>query len=88
MLFDRSASPAPELNSRQRLAVILMDVAVLAEVTVSVYMASKSVDEDFTTVFMKAFFSMCIPTLAAGIYAIRRFRDRNRPAAPTTEAEA
>ncbi len=76
MLFDRSASPAPELNSRQRLAVILMDVAVLAEVTLSVYMASKYPD-DFTPVFMKAFFSMCIPTLIAGIYAIRRLRDRH-----------
>ena len=75
MLFDRSASPAPELNSRQRLAVIAMDVAVLAEVTVSVYMASTSA-EDFTAAFVKVFFAMCIPTVAAGVFAIRRFRDR------------
>lgn len=75
MLFDRSASPAPELNSRQRLSVICMDVALLAEVTVSVYMASKYPD-DFTPVFMKVFFSMFIPTVIAGICAIRRFRDR------------
>ncbi len=74
-LFDRSSSPGPELNSRQRLAVILMDVAVLAEVTLSIYMASKNPDE-YALVFMKVFFSMCIPTVAAGIYAIRRFRPR------------
>ena len=71
-------SRAPELNSRQRTAVILMDVAVLAEVTLSVYLASKQPDE-FTPVFMKAFFSMFLPTLALGIYAIRRYRDRPAP---------
>ncbi|MEA4856332.1 MAG: hypothetical protein AAGU21_13015 [Solidesulfovibrio sp.] len=86
MLFDRSASPAPELNGRQRLAVIGMDVAVLAEVVVSVYMASHS-SEDFTSVFLKVFFAMCIPTVAAGIVAIRRFRDRH-PATSATEAGA
>lgn len=83
MLFERSSSPAPELNSRQRLAVILMDVAMLAEVTVSVYLASKQPDE-FTPVFMKVFFSMLIPTLVAGIFAIRRLRNR----APAAGAEA
>ena len=71
-------SRAPELNSRQRTAVILMDLAILAEVTLSVYLASKQPDE-FTPVFMKAFFSMFLPTLALGIYAIRRYRDRPAP---------
>ena len=78
MIFERSSSPAPELNARQRWAVVAMDVAMLAEVTVSVYLASQQPDE-FTPVFMKVFFSMLIPTLAAGIFAIRRFRDRNAP---------
>ena len=78
MLFERSSTPAPELNSRQRWSVVAMDVAMLAEVTISVYLASKQPDE-FTPVFMKVFFSMLIPTLAAGIFAIRRFRDRSAP---------
>jgi len=73
--FDRPAHPASELNTRQRLAVVAMDVAVLAEVTVSIYMASRDPD-NYTFVFMKAFFSMLIPTVIAGILAIRRFRDR------------
>ena len=30
-------------------------------------------------VFMKAFFSMFLPTLALGIFAIRRYRDRSLP---------
>ena len=81
MLFERSASQAPELNGRQRLALILMDVGLLAEVTLSVYMASRNPDA-FTPVFMKVFFSMAIPTIVAGIYAIRRLRT------PTDEAGA
>jgi hypothetical protein len=83
MLFERSSSPAPELNSRQRWAVVCMDVAMLAEVTLSVYLASRQPD-DFTPIFMKVFFSMLIPTIAAGIFAIRRLRDRT----PETGAEA
>jgi hypothetical protein len=76
ILFEHTSTPAPELNGRQRLAVIIMDVALLAEVTFSVYMASRLPD-DFTAVFMKVFFSMFIPTIVAGIYAIRRFRNRS-----------
>jgi hypothetical protein len=67
--------PAPERNARQNLALICLDVALLAEVTISVYMASKQ-PEAFTPVFMKVFFTMLIPTLIAGIAAIRHFRDR------------
>jgi hypothetical protein len=78
MFFHNDENRCPELNSRQRLAVILMDVAVLAEVTLSVYLASRQPDE-FTPVFMKAFFTMFLPTLALGIYAIRRYRDRPAP---------
>ena len=55
-----------------------MDIALLAEVTLSIYTASKYPD-DFTPVFMKVFFSMFLPTLALGIYAIRRYRDRPVP---------
>ena len=83
MLFEHSSSPAPELNSRQRWAVVCMDVAMLAEVTLSVYLASRQPDE-FTPIFMKVFFSMLIPTIAAGNFAIRRLRDRT----PETGAEA
>lgn len=84
LIFERSAHPASELNGRQRLAVIVMDVAVLAEMTVSIYMASRDPD-NYTLVFMKAFFSMLVPTVIAGLVAIRRFRDR---AAETSEKVA
>ena len=75
MLFARDASPAPELNARQRWAVVALDVAMVAELTVAVYAASRCPD-DFTPVFMKVFFSLLIPTLIAGFWGIRRLRDR------------
>jgi hypothetical protein len=67
--------PAPEGNLRHHLAVLCLDVAVLAEVTVSVYTASLD-PELFTPVFLKVFFSMLIPTLLLGVGAIRHFRTR------------
>jgi len=76
MFFAQPTAPSPELNRRQRRSVILMDIALLAEVTLSIYTASKYPD-DFTPVFMKVFFSMLIPTVIAGVYAIRHFRDRS-----------
>ena len=76
MLIARDASPAPELNMRQRLAVVALDVAMVAEVTLAVYLASRSAD-DFTAAFLKIFFAMLLPTLALALFAIRRLRDKD-----------
>lgn len=76
MFPDPAIDPAPAFNGRQRLAVIFLDVALLAEVTVSVYRASLH-PEAFTPVFLKVFFSMLLPTLAVGVLAIRHCRDRS-----------
>ena len=53
--------------------VIAMNVAVLVELCVAMYLATSSA-EDFTATFMKAFFGMLIPTLAIGILGKRRLR--------------
>jgi hypothetical protein len=53
--------------------VIVMDVLVLAELCVAMYLATSSPD-DFTATFIKAFFCMLIPTLAVGLLAKRRLR--------------
>jgi hypothetical protein len=73
-------APKPEMTTRQRLALVALDVALLAEVTLSVYLASHNPDT-FTPVFMKAFFGLALPTLVAGIVAIRRLGRCNRQAA-------
>ncbi len=69
------ATAKPELTTRQRLAVIALDVALVAEVTLSVYLASRDPDA-FTPVFLKSFFAMCLPTVAAAIVVIRRLGGR------------
>jgi Ni,Fe-hydrogenase I cytochrome b subunit len=53
--------------------VIAVNVAVLVELCVAMYLAASSPD-DFTATFMKAFFSMLIPTLAISILGKRRLR--------------
>ncbi len=55
------------------LFVIVMDVLVLAELCVAMYLAVASA-EDFTATFIKVFFGMLIPTLVVGALAKRRLR--------------
>jgi hypothetical protein len=63
--------------------VIVMDVLVLTELCVAMYLAVSS-PEDFTATFMKAFFGMLIPTLVIGALAKRRLR---RPAMAQTHPQ-
>jgi hypothetical protein len=69
--------PINEVNvadsPRQWLLVIVMNVLVLAELCVSMYVAASS-SEDFTATFIKSFFGMLIPTLVIGALAKRRLR--------------
>ena len=53
--------------------VIAVNVAVLVELCVAMYLAASSPD-DFTATFMKAFFGMLIPTLVISILGKRRLR--------------
>lgn len=55
------------------LLVIAMDLLVLTELCMAMYLAVSSQD-DFTATFMKAFFGMLIPTLVAGGLVKRRLR--------------
>lgn len=69
----------PEMNGRQWLVVIVMDVLVISELFIGMYMASAQPD-DFTVIFLKAFFGMLIPTLVIGVWVKRHFRNRAAPA--------
>ena len=60
-------------SPRQWLLIIVMDVLVLGELCVAMYLAVASA-EDFTATFIKAFFGMLIPTLVIGALAKRRLR--------------
>jgi hypothetical protein len=63
--------PKRSMNTRQKLAVILLDVLMLIELAVAIAWASKHQDS-FTPMFMKTFFLMFLPTLALGIHLIRK----------------
>jgi hypothetical protein len=62
-----------ERSPRHWILVIAMNVLVLAELCLSMYLAVSST-EDFTATFIKAFFGMLIPTLVIGALAKRRLR--------------
>lgn len=63
------------LNFRQKIAVIVVDVAILAELCIGMVAASNNPDA-FTSTFMKTFFTLFVPTLAAGFLATRLLRGR------------
>jgi hypothetical protein len=69
--------PINEINMegspRHWMLVIVMNVLVLAELCLSMYLAVSST-EDFTATFIKVFFGMLIPTLVIGALAKRRLR--------------
>jgi hypothetical protein len=68
------ANGSEMVNSRWHwVLVIAMNVAVLAELCIAMYLASSGT-EDFTATFIKAFFGMLIPTLVIGILGKRRLR--------------
>ena len=50
-----------------------MNVAVLVELCVAMYLAASSPD-DFTATFLKAFFGMLIPTFVISMIGKRRLR--------------
>ena len=59
-----------------RIAVI--NILVLAELCVAMYMAAQN-PEEFTAVFFKVFFSLLVPTLILGIVSKRFIRPQEKP---------
>ena len=64
---------APEMNSRNWLLVIVVDVLILVELAAAMYVASAYPDE-FELMFMKSFFGMLLPTLVLSFLAKRLLR--------------
>ncbi len=71
------------MNFRQKVAVGILDVVIIAEVCVSIYMGNRD-PENLTPVFMKTFFILVIPTLILGRVIIKRMRTPETE--PTHEA--
>ena len=65
----------PGMNLQQKIAVAVMDVALLVELCISMYFAQKN-PENFTPVFFKYFLIMVIPTLVLAMIVVKILRSR------------
>jgi len=63
------------MNFRQKVAVAILDIAVIAELCVSMYLATHDPD-NLTPVFLKSFLTMVIPTLLLGKVVIKRLESK------------
>ncbi|NLI82823.1 MAG: hypothetical protein GX443_14200 [Deltaproteobacteria bacterium] len=61
------------MNFRQKVAVAILDAAIIVEVCIGIYLGSRN-PENLTPIFLKSFFAMAIPTLAFGMIIVRRLR--------------
>lgn len=86
MLFNDDDAPRINMNGRQKLFILGIDMAILIELCVAMSAAVANPDA-FTPVFMKTFFSAFLPTLALGIYGYRKLRTAQSPL-PATAGQA
>lgn len=73
--MNEAKATARELSTRQKITVVVLDVLIIAELCLAMYLASMN-PEEFTPVFMKRFFAMLVPTMIAGYVAVRLFREK------------
>lgn len=65
----------PGMNSSQKIAVVIIDILLLAAVGVAIGTANQHPDT-FTPTFFKVFFAMLIPILGVGVFAVKKLRSR------------
>ncbi len=63
------------MNLQQKLVVIVLDVLLITEVCISMYLGNKTPDM-LTPVFIKTFFMMCIPTLIIAKISVNCLRTK------------
>lgn len=72
------------MNFKQKLVVVMMDLALLAQLTFSIYLAQQDPAET-VFVFFKAFIPMVIFTLVVGRIFIKRLRTAEEPVPSSRE---
>ncbi len=63
------------MNLKQKLVVIIMDVLLLAELGLSIYVGYRD-PENLTIVFLKTYVPALIVTVVAARVMLKRFRDQ------------
>ena len=64
------------MNVQQKIVVVILDVVVLIELCVAMYLGSRQ-PESLTPVFIKSFLSMLVPTLILAKVMVRALRTRS-----------
>jgi hypothetical protein len=76
---DDNEAPRINMNGRQKLFILAIDFAIIAEMCIAVSAAAANMDT-FTPTFMKIFFTMFVPTLVIGFVGHRRLRNSTESA--------
>jgi hypothetical protein len=73
MFTPRQIPPEERLNRKQRVVVVLMNVLLLIELTISMYLGQQD-PANLTVVFLKTFLPMCFVTMVASRIVVRRLQ--------------
>ncbi|KJS30150.1 MAG: hypothetical protein VR64_17690 [Desulfatitalea sp. BRH_c12] len=73
MFTPRQIPPEERLNRKQRVVVVLMNVLLLIELTISMYLGQQD-PANLTVVFLKTFLPMCVVTMVASRIVVRRLQ--------------
>jgi hypothetical protein len=68
-----------KMNIHQKIAVAITDIAVLAELCLSLFLANSDLD-NFSSLFFRYFFAMMVPTLVLAAVSIRRLGSKESTA--------
>ena len=70
---DKPGTQPGPMRRRNVIAVIILDVLVVAELVIAMYVAGES-EGDFTLAFLKVFFALLIPTLIMSRFVFKKLR--------------
>jgi len=87
MLFFDDTPMEFNLGLRRWIVVIIADVAILTQMCLAMYWASQQPDA-LTSVFLKSFLSMSLPTLVLTLIAMRVLRPAQEPAPEAVQEPA
>lgn len=73
MFKPRRIAPEERLNKKQRAVVLIMNVLLLVELTLSMYLGQHD-PENLTVVFLKTFLPLCTGTIVAARILVRRLQ--------------
>jgi hypothetical protein len=64
------------MNTRQKLMVVLIDVLILAELTVAMIVSSRQSPDDMAGAFIRIFIPAVVVTLIVGRVVLRKLRNK------------